>query len=166
MTTSRRKFVKSGLLAAVFAGICFDAQKQVFGQQGNSQGGRTISASVPNEARMDDVFYFRRSTFEPYLNTEFRVRLGVTTTTLKLVEIVDCTALPSDKAAKAPSSGECFVLIFKANRKFPKSIPILPFEHDALGKFELSLEKSKSFADQKGIYYQATINHSLPPAVF
>lgn len=115
---------------------------------------------------MDDVFYFKKSTFDPYLNTEFRVRLGVTITRLKLIEIVDCTAPASAKGAKGQSRGDCFVLIFKANRLFPKGIPILPLQHDALGKFELSLEKWKNFTDPKGIYYQATINHSTPPVVF
>ena len=48
MTTSRRKFVKTGLLAALFAGICVDAQPKVFGQQGNSQGGSVGSSAVPD----------------------------------------------------------------------------------------------------------------------
>ncbi|HEY0319720.1 MAG TPA: hypothetical protein VGC66_01995 [Pyrinomonadaceae bacterium] len=167
MTTSRRKFVQSGLLAALFAGFCFDARTLVFGQEGGRRGGAgTVSSTVPDEAKMDDVFYFKKATFDPYLNTEFSVRLGVTTTKLKLVEIVDCTSGASAKGANGQSSGDCFVLIFKANRQFPKGIPILPLQHAALGKFELSLEKWKNFTDPKGIYYQATINHSQPPVVF
>jgi hypothetical protein len=162
MSTSRRSFVKSGIVVGLVAAAGFNLKNLVSAQERTPgvASSATIT-SVPEEAKTDDVFYFKKSTFESYLNTEFVVRLGATTTTMKLVQIVDCSTSLSDKSVTV-SKGECFALIFKANRKFPKSIPILPLEHAALGRFELFLETAKNMDDPKGIYYQAVINHSQP----
>lgn len=163
MSTSRRSFVKSGLVLGLVAAAGFNLKNLVSAQE-QSAPGRARAASltaVPEEAKTDDVFYFKKSTFESYLNTEFVVRLGATTTTMKLVQIVDCTTSLSDKSVTI-AKGECFTLIFKANRKFPKGVPIVPLEHAALGRFELFLETWKNMGDPKGTYYQAVINHSQP----
>lgn len=162
MSTSRRSFVKSGVLLGLVAAAGFNLKNLVSAQERTPGAASAASITgVPEEAKTDDVFYFRKSTFESYLNTEFVVRLGTTTTTLKLVQIVDCTASLSDKSVTI-AKGECFALIFKANRKFPKGVPIVPLEHMALGRFELFLETWKNMDDPKGTYYQAVINHSQP----
>ncbi len=156
MTTSRRRFLKAGVMASLLAGFCLKEGSVAFGQKDKTKEKPPVKKKappqwIPDNAQRDEVFYFTKSKFDPYLNTEFTNRIGAITTRLTLVEIVDCAA----------GKGNCFVLIFKANRQLPESVPIITLQHSALGKFDLSLGKWKNFADPKGLYYQAVINHAL-----
>lgn len=164
MTTSRRYFLKSGVMASLFAGLCFNTQILTFGQKRGVQSTQnTPLTAIPDTAKMDNVFYYTKATFDPYLNTAFRARTGRVTTTLTLVEITDCASgvsrAPSRNTRRSVNS-DCFILIFKADRTLPKGVTIVELEHSALGKFDLFLGNWKKWSDQKGIYYQAVINHT------
>lgn len=155
MSTSRRRFLKSGAMATLFAGVYCGSPKLVFGQQKNNQA-NTRNFEVPYEAKTDPVFYFTKSTFDPHLKTDFRVQAGTITTTLTLVEVLNCAA-PKTKAAHK-TSGECFSLLFKADRELSSVQTIYKLEHAALGKFSLFVERVAKQDDADNIYYEAIIN--------
>ncbi|MBD0369449.1 MAG: hypothetical protein ICV60_01240 [Pyrinomonadaceae bacterium] len=160
MSTSRRRFLKSGILAGLAAGFCLKEGALALAQNSGKKpdkkpdraGKKRDRSIIPEGAKMNEVFFYTKKTFDPYLGTEFAIRTGIVTTTLTLIEVIDCSPNRKD---------DCFVLIFKADRELPKGVTILKLQHDALGKFELSLEGWKNFKDPEGIYYQAVINHAL-----
>ena len=167
MTTSRRRFLKSGVMAGLFASVCLDSLMPATGQKGTEKTPKrpekkAASTLIPDKAKMNEVFYFTKSTFDPYLNTEFRVRTAKVTTRLTLVEVMDFNAEAASRGSKRSVKGESFLLVFKADKQLPKGVTILNLEHDALGKFELFLGNWKKWSDPRGIYYQAVINHTQP----
>lgn len=167
MTTSRRYFLRSGVMASLFAGLCFNTQMFALGQQRGQQSTQSTALTpIPDTAKMDNVFYYTKATFDPYLNTAFRARTGRVTTTLTLLEIADCAPgapVSSGRISRrSVVNSDCFILIFKADRTLPKGVTIVELEHSALGKFDLFLGNWKKWSDQRGIYYQAVINHTQP----
>ncbi len=156
MTTSRRKFLKWSALTSLFAGLTLRTGIFSLAQEGPPQKDSRGLFIVPEEAKRENLFHFSKSSFEPYLKSEFRVQLGRTTTTLTLVQIADCDS------PNRLRRGECFVLIFKSDKKLPEGITTANLEHDALGTFPLFLGNWKNWNDPNGIYYQATINRTEP----
>ena len=167
MSLSRRKFLRTSTIAALFASLALNPLKTAFAQKSdlNLQSTSTAAGSpyhaIPQEAKRDRVFYFAKSTFEPHLNTDFVVRAGVIVTTLRLIEVEDCGA--SDNAASG-DAGECFSLTFRADRTLSDVRTIHVFEHAALAEFNLFVAETKKFRDPDGIYYVAVINHRTRPA--
>jgi len=159
MTTSRRKFLKWSALTSLFAGLTLKTGGFSLAQKSGTQKDGKGLFIVPEEVKGDNFFHFGRSSFEPYLKSEFRVKLGTSLTTLTLVQIANCEA----KASNSLISEDCFVLIFSSNKKLPEGITTPNLEHDALGKFPLFLGNWKNWNDPNGIYYQAVINRTGPP---
>ena len=70
MSVSRRKFIKSGALTALSAGVIFMAAESAFGQKKAPR--RPISKfDVPYEAQQNPILYYDRATFEPYIGGTF-----------------------------------------------------------------------------------------------
>ena len=162
MLQSRRMFLRAGTLAALSAGAVLSPLKSVFAQAG---GGRSAQAAgqdaqgyfqVPQEAKSERGYYFTKSTFEPHLNTDFKSRLAVVTTTLRLIAIEDC---PTPAATEG--AGECFSLTFRADRELTDLTTLHVFEHAALGEFPMFVSKTVSKGDPRGHYYVAVVNHRI-----
>ena len=156
MFETRRKFLKSGALATLCAGIYFGSPKLAIGQQVFKKENKG-KFETPYEAKLDKVFYYTKATFDPYLNTEFRVRAEKMVTRMMLVEIKDCR--PKVKPGAKQPSGECFSLLFKAEGELSFVRTIHEIEHDGLKSFSLFLERVGKEDDKDGIYYEAVINH-------
>ena len=165
MLPSRRMFLRAGTLAALSAGVMLSPLKTVFAQSGSSSSSRRVHTPdqdargyfrVPQEAKTERNFYFTKSTFEPHINTDFKSRLAVIVTTLRLVEVEECPTPPA-----MASAGECFSLTFRADGELTKLTSIHVFEHAALGEFPLFVSPTVSKSDPDGIYYVAVINHRI-----
>ncbi len=95
--------------------------------------------------------YLTRVSFEPYLNTTFRLNLeGGEAIDLELVEANDKTPERFD--------GEQFSLIFKGPPDSYIEQQTCPLEHPAMGRLDLFLVP----VDQKkdGFYYEAFFNRA------
>ena len=151
MSVVRRNFLKAGIMAAVAAGFLTRSPLTALAQDSKSTG----YFPVPFEAKTENTFYFKQSTFEPYVNTDFKVQASRITATLRLIAVEQC----GDTETKA--TGECFALTFKADRQLSIVQTIHPFTHDALGEFDLFVSTTKVKSDPDGLYYVAVINHQI-----
>ena len=164
MLLSRRMFVRAGTLAALSAGAMLSPLKAVFAQDNTKPSRRVVTAEqdangyfkVPQEAKEDRSFYFTKAAFEPHINTDFKSRLAVIATTLRLVAVEDCPTPPA-----TASGGECFSLTFRADGELTKLTSMHVFEHAALGEFPLFVSPTASKSDPDGIYYVAVINQRV-----
>ena len=153
MTTPRRTFLKSGAMAALFAGVCAGSADLAFAQKAAPKD-RGAKHEIPYEAKLDPVFYFTRGTFEPHVNTEFRVVAGKISTAMTLVEVAAC----GPRRANDGAEGECFTLLFRASEPLAKIRTVHEVEHDALKKFSMFFSPTRKNSDPEGIYYEAVIN--------
>lgn len=150
MAVLRRSFLKSGLMAALAAGLLSKAPLIACGQDATRSKSLTDYFQVPYQAKTEKTFYFTKSTFDPYLNTDFTVRASRNVATLQLIKVEEC---------KPAGKGECFSLTFHADREVSPLTTIHPLEHGALGEFNLFLAPTKKLNDPEGLYYVAVINH-------
>ncbi|HEX8178755.1 MAG TPA: hypothetical protein VF525_04345 [Pyrinomonadaceae bacterium] len=110
---------------------------------------------IPSESRLDPIFYLKKHSFTPYLNSQFRVSgSGKQTGRLTLVQVDD---LRSAGKLKTPSAGDGFSLLFAGSLKRPLSQDIYRITHDALGEFSLLLVPV-NMRDKGQAYYEAIIN--------
>ncbi len=162
MALSRRKFLKSGILVALSATIPLKIANTAAGQQ---RSPKPVSPGtvfqVPYESQTDPVYYFKKSTFSPYLNTIFRIHYQPKKVmSLRLIRVTDAGPVDGRKADAAVGK-ECFSIIFRAPLySQPLSQKTYQIEHGALGTFNLFLAyKGK---DRYGLNYEALINHRMP----
>src|SRR5690349_23961084 len=148
VSDSRRKFLKTGIIAALFAAVPF---KHVLGQSWKDRDGN------PGETppvQSDPLGNYSKATFTSYLNSIFQLQTvaGIVAVTLTRVDDMP-----------APKGGECFSLLFRGgSRAFPQGTYTVT--HPSLGVFALLLVPAGS--DQNGAQgYLATINR-LSPADF
>jgi hypothetical protein len=149
MSTSRRKFLRTGLLAAMVAAL---PAKYVLGQSWKDRDGNP--ANNP-PASSDPLGLYTKATFKTYLNSIFQLQTFAGIVPVTLLEVGD---LP------APKGGECFSLLFRGgSRAFRQDTYTLV--HPSLGTFQLLLVPAG--ADENGAQgYLATINRlSLADAV-
>jgi hypothetical protein len=141
MSTSRRKFLRTGLLAAVVAAL---PAKYVLGQSWKDRDGNP--ANNP-PAQTDPLALYTKATFKTYLNSIFQLQTFAGIVPVTLLEVGD---LP------APKGGECFSLLFRGgSRAFRQETYTLV--HPSLGTFQLLLVPAG--ADENGAQgYLATIN--------
>lgn len=146
MTKSRRKFLKAGFMAALFAAAT--PLNDVFSK--TIKAGLTNSDDTPPV--LDDTLAgYSKSAFVPYVDSIFQVHTGTGTVDLSLTNIED---LP------APSGGECFSLVFRGGTS-ALTQDTYEIQHAALGTFQLFLVPTGS--DQNGVQgYTATINRLSP----
>ena len=156
MSISRRGFFKSAFMSAVAVGVFSTSADIVFGQkktltdaQGNFQ--------IPSQTLGDRLFHFTQATFEPYLQSEFRVTVGpYKTVNLKLVKVEDTKLRPRKGMARI--EGECFSLLFEASESLSDLQQTYVLQHEALGTFSLFLVDASDKGD--GSRYIAIINHT------
>jgi hypothetical protein len=158
MATPRRVFLKSAFMSVAAAGLLSQSARFAFGQKSrlkNSQG----YFQIPEQAPGDPLFHFTRATFEPYLQSEFRVTVGpYKTVYLTLVKVEDQRVRPLKGEPR--TEGECFHLLFQSSGELSALQQTYVLEHPALGRFSLFLVDADE--KRKGAYYSAIINHTQP----
>ena len=139
MSTSRRKFLRAGLLATLCATL---PAKTIF-----SQKGKDVAPGAQPPRLADPLANYTKASFESYLNSIFQLQTVYGTIEVTLVRIDDMPA---------PNGGECFSLLFRGgSRELPQDTYTL--DHPALGSFQLLIVPSG--ADANGAQsYVATIN--------
>ena len=150
MVVSRRSFMKNGALLILAAGASLGGAKSIFGRDSfDGDVARPGRLQLPNRDKLP-ALQLTKATFEPYVNTVFRISDGTKVVRSTLVSVADIGPVPDRKQA----GKECFVIKFKGTRALAQNT--YRIEHDALGKFELFLVPAGR--DRKGSYYQAVIN--------
>jgi HAMP domain-containing protein len=169
MSIARRTFLKSATMTTLSAGLAFGAAHLVFGQRRLPEETRPTRRGiqtdadgnfrVPIEAEEDSLFYFRPSTFTPYVGDIFQVpnALGEMIE-LKLTGVseykVKASTRISTRKARQPQS---FSLTFIATKPLPPFTSIYQVSHPALGQFDLFLISSEP--EPGSFVYEATFNH-------
>jgi len=145
MSGSRRKFLKAGMLAALFAAVPL---KSVLSQSWKDRDGNPNEGSSPATQNNDPLASYTKAAFVSYLNSIFQLRTGFSVIAVTLLKVDDMPA---------PRGGECFSLLFRGGGG-----PALPqntytVDHPSLGTFQLFLVPAGS--DDNGAQgYLATIN--------
>lgn len=141
MSTSRRKFLEVGLLAALFAAVPL---RSVFGESWKDRDGNPGEVPI---AQDDPLTTYSKASFQSYLDSIFQLHTVYGIVEVALVEVGDL---------KSARGGECFSLVFKGgSRQLRQDTYVLV--HPALGTFSLMLVPSGS--DRNGAQgYIATIN--------
>ena len=141
MSTSRRKFLRTGLLATLFAAVPL---KHVLGQGWKDRDGNPGETPV---TQFDPLGNYSKATFTSYLNSIFQLQTFAGVVEVTLLQVGDMAA---------PKGGECFSLLFRGgSRSFSQDTYTLV--HPALGTFRLLLVPVAT--DQNGAQgYLATIN--------
>ena len=141
MSGSRRKFLKLGALATLFAAVPF---KSVLGQSWKDRDGNP--GNTP-PAQSDPLANYSESTFRSYLNSVFQLHTNQGIVAVTLLRVDDMTA---------SKGGECFTLLFRGGSRAQRQ-DTYTLVHPALGTFALLLVPSGT--DQNGAQgYVATIN--------
>jgi len=148
LSNSRRTFLRTGLIAALFAAVPF---KHVFGQTFKERDGNPGETPV---TQTDPLGNYSKAAFTSYLNSIFQLQTSFGIVAVTLTKVDD---MPSAKG------GECFTLQFRGgSRALPQDTYMIT--HPSLGTFALLLVPSGS--DQNGAQsYLATLNR-LSPADF
>jgi TAT (twin-arginine translocation) pathway signal sequence len=157
MSVSRRRFLKSGAVTVLAAGIAAGAGQRAFGQQGH---GPTNDPQIPFEAQRSPLFFFKSETFKPYVGGVFTAHAGAHSIQMTLTEVRDCTpSAKSLKVTKKARPSECFALVFKSDGTLTDLTTIYDVEHAALGTFPLFLTRRDA---PDGTYtYEAVFNRAL-----
>lgn len=149
MSVSRRRFIKTGIVATVCAGLPLKSVLAGAGQETQSSSSDVLR----------QLSYYTKSTFDPYVNTRFRVSLSPTNTrTLKLTEVNDYLASLSQQAGGAITFGdESFTLLFTIppGKPFPQDTYLI--KHDALGTFYMFIVPVGGHSNTRPDFYEAVV---------
>jgi len=141
MSGSRRRFIKLGALATLFAAVPF---KTALAQGWKDRDGNP--ANTP-PAQSDPLANYTEATFRSYLNSIFQLHTTQGIVAVTLLQVDDM---------KASKGGECFTLLFRGGARAHRQ-DTYTLVHPALGTFALLLVPTG--ADQNGAQgYVATIN--------
>jgi hypothetical protein len=151
MVVSRRSFMKKASLVILASGVSLGEAKSIFGNDSRAKSSNPQNPTPTPKAANTASIVFAKSTFEPYVDTVFRITSNRTTAVKStLIRVADIGPVPDQKVP----GRECFVIKFRGSRPLPQDRYEL--EHAALGKFELFLVPAGK--NRKGFYYQAVIN--------
>ena len=90
MSVTRRKFLRSGAITVLSAGLVFRPGAIAFGQDVKRPDAARGLYPIPQQAQRDPVFAYTRATFEPYVGGIFSTRgVGGGTVELTLVAVRD-----------------------------------------------------------------------------
>ena len=156
MAISRRRFMKSGTLAAIAASVVLKPQILALAQRstlGTSQG-----YPIPLEAQKQPTYMFTSGTFQPYVGSIFQApNARGEMVSLKLVSVTPYQPSRATKlSTKSSPETDCFSLMFNASGKLPPFTSIHQVSHPSLGKFDLFLTQHSS---AKASVYEAVFNH-------
>lgn len=141
MSDSRRKFLKAGMLAALFAAVPL---KNVLGQSWKDRDGNPTD---DQGGQSDPLANYTKATFISYLNSVFQLHTVSGIVAVTLLKVDDMTP---------PKGGECFSLLFRGGSS-ALGQDTYTVDHAALGTFKLLLVPVGT--DNNGAQgYLATIN--------
>ena len=143
-------------MSVLLAGLALDIAPLAFAQD-RWQPDAKQDFAVPFEAKQSPVFYYKRETFQPYVNGVFKLRAGAKSVDATLVSVRDCTPSPKSKLTPKARPSDCFALVFRANGALTDLTTIYDVEHAALGTFALFLTRRDG--PRNTFYYEAVINH-------
>jgi hypothetical protein len=145
-------------MTVLVTGLALDALPRAFAQQAHKPDpAKDFPVSV--EAKQEAAFYFKRETFQPYLNGSFKLSAGAHSVEAILESVRDCTPNPRQKTTKKARQSDSFALVFRAEGKLTDLTAIYDVEHAALGKFPLFLTRRDG--PQGKYFYEAVFNHAL-----
>ena len=169
MSIARRSFLKSATMTTLSAGLALGIAQSIFGQRGRNEETRSTRRDrrgdagddfpTPIPAQQDALFFFRASTFSPYVGDLFQApNARGEMIELKLMRVTEykmpATARAQAKRARQPQS---FTLTFSASEELPPFTSIHKVSHPALGKFDVFLTSRKT--DDGDLIYEAVFNH-------
>lgn len=158
MSISRRGFLHSAFVSAVAVSLFSTSGGSAFGQKSDLKDSKGYF-QIPPQALGDRFLHYTRATFEPYLQSDFRVTVGpYKVVNLTLVKVED--QRPRVRKGSVRTEGESFTLLFKANDKLSELQQTYVLDHEALGKFSLFLVDASE--KESDVYYLATINRTRP----
>lgn len=144
MFTTRRRFLKAGSLATLFAALPL---KNVLGQRWKDHDGNPAAGDIT----MAGLPYYSRQVFDRYVNSVFQLHSGSSMVGVTLEKVSDMAA---------PQGGECFTLLFRGGATINRQ-DTYTLVHPALGAFQLLMVKvAPNKRGEQG--YLATINRPLP----
>lgn len=156
MSISRRGFFRSACMSVVAIGLVSQSARFAFGQKNGLKDAKG-NFQIPSQVLGEPLFHFTRATFEPYLQSDFRVTVGpYKVVNLTLVKVEDRRPRPG--AGVSRTEGECFSLLFKASGELSTLQQTYVLQHEALGKFSLFLVDAGE--KEKDRHYLAIINHT------
>jgi hypothetical protein len=155
MSISRRGFLQSAFVSAVAVGLFSQSTIAAFGQKKSQLKDAQGYFQVPPQALGDRLFHFTQTTFESYVQSDFRVTVGpYKVVTLTLVKVED--QRPRPRKGMMRTEGECYTLLFKADGKLSDLQQTYVLQHEALGTFSLFLVDAGE--KEKEVHYLATVN--------
>jgi hypothetical protein len=171
MPIGRRNFLKSATMTTLSGGLALGCAELLFGQRirdGEIQPRRPIplrqvdtgdNFPIPFEAQLDALFYFRPSTFRPYVGDIFQAPNArgemITMELLRVSEYkMAATTRISTKKTRQP---QAFSLTFTASEPLPQFTSIHKVSHPALGTFDLFLTSRVS--EDGTFLWEAVFNH-------
>lgn len=144
MNIPRRKFLKSGIIASLFAGVPAKLASPAAAQKPL----RLARQLKPT----DPLSYYNKGAFTAYLNSDFRItNNGRSKTWVRLVLVED---FPTSEALTAPD--ECFRLLFAASAETSLPQGTYNFDHAALGTFALFIVPGNPLNGK--VHYEAVFN--------
>ncbi len=158
MSVSRRKFMRSGALTALSAGLLLKSPNLTFAQK-MRQGKPGVDNPIPYNVQKEILFIATRATFEPYIGSIFQAR-GARGDQVELT-LVSVTAykhgLKSRITTGKPRPTDSFSLMFRATGPLPSFSSVPSLYHPALGKLDLFLTPHQGEAGE--LFYEAVFNH-------
>ena len=152
MSISRRKFLGTGSLVALTAGMPLKALAETVVGEPNSK-----SNSLPASGLSVEAARLNSEAFTRCLNTQFRVhKRNAGAAILKLIEVNHWQSGPSKSRAETTSERECFSVMFLGPRHAQLGQDTYDVEHELLGNFQLLIVPMKE--SKKGLLYEAVFN--------
>jgi len=129
MSVSRRRFLRSGALGGLAAGLMLNSNIFALAHDSNQ--------SVDHPAGFD----YSRDHFEPHVGSAFRLRQGKQKLDLTLVNLVDYRQPSRNARTLKAKNTESFVLVFLAPKNLYRA-STYQLEHPKLGKFDLFMTRN------------------------
>lgn len=150
MPISRRKFIGTGTMVVLTAGLPLKAAAEQLQGQSSLVSSAKSSRNIGNSSDLD------LQTFRRCLETEFRITADNSSVVpAKLVKVHDLKAEPAKHAGQITSK-ECFSAVFLAPAAARLRQGTYEVEQSSIGKFSLFIVPGSSSA--KGSYYEAAFN--------
>lgn len=157
MTVTRRSFLRSGSMTVLLTGLALDTIPLAFAQN-LRKSDPSQDFQVSAEAKREATFYYKRETFQPYVNGIFKLGAGANAVEATLVSVRDCDTQSRNKLTTKSRPTDCFALVFQTQDKLTDLTTIYDVEHGALGKFALFLTRRDGPRDT--YFYEAVFNQA------
>ena len=128
MSVSRRRFLRSGALGGLAAGLILKSNSFALGHDLNHSSDHAAG------------FNYSRANFEPHVGSTFRMRQGKQIVSLTLVNLTEYQPSRTARTSKTNNT-ESFVLAFRAPRNLSRS-STYQLEHPRIGTFDLFIARN------------------------